>query len=412
MGTKLLLADDSITIQKVVGIIFANEDFDLTVVDNGLSALEKAREQMPDLMLVDALMPGKNGYEVCQEIRSDASLKNTPLLLMIGAFEPFDEDKAHQCGADDVISKPFESQQLVEKVNALLDLGRQRSAEKTLPVAPATPVSPETAAVIEPWETAGQEPSAGFESVASADAGIFDEPMMTAEFVSPGDIQLPASETAGFELDVVEAAPSDDPWGVFDLTDMDEEPPVVSEEPAVVAEYVSEQVVALTEEPPVSAPEESRPVFLDSSELPEKELPAGLQEPAGRWEPVDEEGFTFQDEEPTPAGETFAVGMGEPLAMLSQEPDVFNQQSAPLITPVEAVLPVATDKEPVQVAEQPVLPAAAAPSVAFGEDQLRSMLSQLSREVIEKIVWEVVPDLAENLIKEEIRRLKAGLRDQ
>src|SRR5690349_3579557 len=113
MGSKVLLADDSITIQKVVAIIFANEDYELTVVDNGDAALQKARESIPDVVLVDALMPGKNGYEVCQEMRRDPVLKNVPLLLMTGAFEPFDEDKARQCGADDFISKPFESQNLI-----------------------------------------------------------------------------------------------------------------------------------------------------------------------------------------------------------------------------------------------------------------------------------------------------------
>src|SRR6266567_1287455 len=98
MSNKLLLADDSITIQKVVGIIFANEDYELTVVDNGNAALEKARELLPDIILVDALMPGKTGYEVCAEVRRTAALKTTPLLLMTGAFEPFDEEKAKQCG--------------------------------------------------------------------------------------------------------------------------------------------------------------------------------------------------------------------------------------------------------------------------------------------------------------------------
>ena len=71
MGKKLLLADDSITIQKVVGIIFANEDYELTVVDNGNAALDKARELLPDIIMVDALMPGKTGYEVCEAVRRE-----------------------------------------------------------------------------------------------------------------------------------------------------------------------------------------------------------------------------------------------------------------------------------------------------------------------------------------------------
>src|SRR5512135_1529027 len=103
MGYKVLLADDSITIQKVIGIIFANEDYDLTVVDNGNSALEKAKEILPDVILVDALMPGKSGYEVCREVRLDDSIKDVPLLLLVGAFEPFDEEKARNSGADDHI---------------------------------------------------------------------------------------------------------------------------------------------------------------------------------------------------------------------------------------------------------------------------------------------------------------------
>src|SRR5512141_2199756 len=127
MRTKLLLADDSITIQKVVGIIFASEDYELTIVNNGDAALAKAREVEPDVLLVDAVMPGKTGYEVCEDIRRDPALKGTPILLLTGAFEPFDEGKAKQCGADEFISKPFESQHLIDKVMSLVDLGRQRA---------------------------------------------------------------------------------------------------------------------------------------------------------------------------------------------------------------------------------------------------------------------------------------------
>src|SRR5664279_2214327 len=133
MSNKLLLADDSITIRKVVGIIFANEDYALSVVDNGNAALEKAREIIPDLILADVQMPGNTGYEVCTEVRRDPSLKHIPLLLLTGAFEPFDEEKARQSGADDFISKPFESQQLIEKVKSLIALGKERKMSRPVP---------------------------------------------------------------------------------------------------------------------------------------------------------------------------------------------------------------------------------------------------------------------------------------
>ena len=125
MSYKMLLADDSITIQKVVTIIFANEDYELTIVDNGSAALDRAREIVPDIILVDALMPGMTGYEVCSEARHDPLLRDIPLLLLVGAFEPFDEGKARESGADDYISKPFESQHLIDKVRNLIELAEK-----------------------------------------------------------------------------------------------------------------------------------------------------------------------------------------------------------------------------------------------------------------------------------------------
>ncbi|BCA80273.1 response regulator [Desulfuromonas sp. AOP6] len=129
MSKKLLLADDSITIQKVISITFASEDYDLVVVDNGDAALEKARTSRPDLVLADVFMPGKNGYELCAAIKQEGGLKGVPVLLLSGTFEPFDENKASACGADGWIAKPFESQALIRKVEELLAAAEDISAE-------------------------------------------------------------------------------------------------------------------------------------------------------------------------------------------------------------------------------------------------------------------------------------------
>src|ERR1700688_280007 len=99
MSIKILLADDSITIQKVIGIIFGADDYALTVVDNGRDALDKALEIVPDVLLIDAVMPGMSGYEVCEAVRTTPSLAAKPILLLTGSFEPFDENKAKSCGA-------------------------------------------------------------------------------------------------------------------------------------------------------------------------------------------------------------------------------------------------------------------------------------------------------------------------
>lgn len=153
MSIKVLVADDSITIQKVIGIIFGGDEYSLTVVDNGKSAVDKAREINPDILLIDALMPGMTGYEVVEVIRSTPSLAAKPILILTGTFEPFDEEKAKKCGADDFIAKPFESQQIVTKVKELLELGSSRAkAAQASPPQPAPEIlreqTPEVSALI------------------------------------------------------------------------------------------------------------------------------------------------------------------------------------------------------------------------------------------------------------------------
>ena len=125
------------TIQKVVGISLANEDIDLVTVDNGDDAVTRAAETRPDIVLADIVMPGKNGYEVCEALKNDPQLAHVPVLLLTGTFESFDSERAHQAGADGHITKPFEAQSLVDQVNELL--------AKTAGQAPPTPVPPEAA---------------------------------------------------------------------------------------------------------------------------------------------------------------------------------------------------------------------------------------------------------------------------
>ncbi|MFL5273780.1 MAG: PleD family two-component system response regulator, partial [Anaeromyxobacteraceae bacterium] len=137
MPKTLLLADDSITIQKVVGITFAGEDFRVTTVDNGEDAIARARELKPDVILADVVMPRKNGYEVCQAVKSDPALQHIPVLLLAGTFEPFDERRAQSVRADGHIAKPFESQALITRVKELT-----AGAPAATPVAPSAAAAP------------------------------------------------------------------------------------------------------------------------------------------------------------------------------------------------------------------------------------------------------------------------------
>src|SRR5215470_13702506 len=120
MPKKILLADDSLTIQKVVELTFSDSDYDLVCVSNGQRALERLAQERPDLILADVVMPEKNGYEVCEAIKGAPATAKIPVVLLSGTFEPFDRERAERIGADAIVSKPFDSQQLLSQVEALL----------------------------------------------------------------------------------------------------------------------------------------------------------------------------------------------------------------------------------------------------------------------------------------------------
>jgi len=120
-GRKLLLADDSITIQKVVALTFADEGVEVVTVSDGHEAIEQLQGITPDIVLADVFMPEVNGYEVCRYIKQNAKLKHIPVMLLVGSFEPFDEAEARRVGADDILTKPFQSiRRLIDKVGGLL----------------------------------------------------------------------------------------------------------------------------------------------------------------------------------------------------------------------------------------------------------------------------------------------------
>src|SRR5216683_1001346 len=133
MGSRILLADDSITIQKVVNLTFADEGIEVIAVSNGDLAERRLNEVKPDLVLADIFMPGKNGYELCEVIKQNPQFRNVPVVLLVGAFEPFDQAEAKRVRADAHLTKPFESRTLVETVRRLISAS---GGATTGPIAP------------------------------------------------------------------------------------------------------------------------------------------------------------------------------------------------------------------------------------------------------------------------------------
>jgi len=104
---KILVADDNSNIQKMVGLALKDQGIDVVAVGNGEAAVRKIADVKPDLVLADVFMPVRNGYEVCKFVKEDSALAHIPVILLVGAFDPLDEQEAQRVGADGVLKKPF-----------------------------------------------------------------------------------------------------------------------------------------------------------------------------------------------------------------------------------------------------------------------------------------------------------------
>jgi CheY-like chemotaxis protein len=120
MPHTLLLADDSVTIQRVIELTFADEDIRVISVGDGQQAIDQIKAEPPDIVLADTGMPERDGYEVAAFIKTDPDLASIPVVLLTGAFEPVDGDRTKQSGCDAVLVKPFEPQVVIKRVRELL----------------------------------------------------------------------------------------------------------------------------------------------------------------------------------------------------------------------------------------------------------------------------------------------------
>jgi CheY-like chemotaxis protein len=130
---KILVADDNSNIQKMVGLALKDQGIDVVAVGNGEAAVRKISDIIPDLVLADVFMPVRNGYEVCQYVKQDPALAHIPVILLVGAFDPLDEQEAQRVGADGVLKKPFvPPDPLIAMVKAALTrAGVSYSSDKT-----------------------------------------------------------------------------------------------------------------------------------------------------------------------------------------------------------------------------------------------------------------------------------------
>ena len=466
MPKTLLLADDSVTIQKVVGISFANEDIRLVTVDNGDDALARARELVPDIVLADVVMPGMNGYEVCEAIKSDASLRHVPVLLLTGTFEAFDEQRARRVGADGHVTKPFEAQALVDRVHArLAEAARPDAASEQAPggaasghVGAASELEWEAetpASVLEDEITVPDDaPDIGHPGTAQAS---WDRETQTAEGATAFELEGEDEEAFAFEAPAEEADEAAlgplgessrdefaDGSSTFDATvALDDDalanaetlPPVDPdpEEPQA-AEPSDPTRIAWEEAPgwdsaqpePGAAPEphETTPSAQSVTWLDEPEPPAAPGvESGGAFGALDADAFASAQLDAPEAARAYDVSSSDLGELVEAGPAAAPPEAEPAgaapTAPALAGSPTGGAREPALGSTQgegrdlELSPAFrrqiqdALEKVAweaFGDLAEKLVKDTLDR--VERVAWEVVPQMAETLIQEEIRRLK------
>jgi CheY-like chemotaxis protein len=342
-GRKLLLADDSATIQKVIDLTFADEGVRVMAVGNGQEAIDQLLEFAPDIVLADVFMPARTGYEVCEYVKTNEKLKHIPVMLLVGSFEPFDEAEARRVGADDILTKPFQSiRRLIDRVGALVS--SPPVVEKERPTA-------ELPKIEEPEEEEVRLDTHELE-VTTADTLPLDDAIAAQSLPREEKMETETRNDSDVLLDLGEFEPvrtaADDEF----VLDLDDEP---AYERAPVRAFVEPHV---------------------------KEAVA-------------------------------AVGAYESTYQPEVHPSFADTQEVPYASEVHDVAVVEPEPEPI-IAEP--APAAATPATSISADQLspemidaiaRRVVEMMSDKVVREVAWEVVPDLAELLIKRQLEERRA-----
>jgi two-component system, OmpR family, alkaline phosphatase synthesis response regulator PhoP len=120
---RILVVDDEIYIVHILDFSLGMEGYEVLTALDGEQALEKARTEKPDLIVLDIMMPKLDGYETCKRLKADPEIKDVPVILLSAKGRNVDQKVGFEVGADDYITKPFSPRKLVERINAILGHG-------------------------------------------------------------------------------------------------------------------------------------------------------------------------------------------------------------------------------------------------------------------------------------------------
>jgi len=155
----LLAVDDSVTMRKVLEITFSGEDFKVVAADGKAAAMTALGSEKPHAVVIDTVLGADDGYALCKEVR--AAAPGAAILLLASRYNPYDPQKGKDAGADDFADKPFDTQQLIDKVKKILLTKEGPGAQPTAaPVAAAAAPAPAPAPVAAPAPMAAPAPVA------------------------------------------------------------------------------------------------------------------------------------------------------------------------------------------------------------------------------------------------------------
>jgi CheY-like chemotaxis protein len=392
MAKTILLADDSITIQKIVNLTFSGEGIEVVTVGNGDAAIKKVYDLRPDLVLADIFMPGKNGYEVCEYIKSENDLQHIPVILLVGAFEPFDSNEASRVKADGHLTKPFEIRVLISAVNSLINAAQDDNL-KTADLKEASPELENSGASTVEDSSVEVDSGAAIPMTPDQETSISFAPGSGRDTSSPRtflaegfpsvvnaniDVGPVSRETKELEVPVLFTSPSMedlDPLGLYSGEPISAEKLQGTDAPVDPKELV----VDIWESRSVSSSKvESHPEVKGPDEM----VAPALAIPSPRNAGLD------------------LAGIENSIRVEG----IDQRQGSPSVA--EAAASSATYVDLVSVPPGEIVPAGFS-SERIGEKELvdsvvRKVMEKLSKDVIERIAWEVVPDLAEVIIKEQI----------
>ena len=391
MPHKLLLADDSVTIQRVIELTFADEDVHVIAVGDGKQAIDRVQQERPDIVLADIGMPERDGYEVASFIKGNPQLAHIPVLLLTGAFEPIDETRARSVGCDGVLVKPFEPQMVINRVRDLLAGRRPAGLWGTGP-ASQTSGQPSSRADRE-VNAAAPAAGAGGRAANTSLEDYFDR--LDAAFgttpEAPAAAPPPAAPPPAPTPVPVSTAPQHE-YGYREPS------PGASRPPSAPPVNISEWDPNLPGDIAAPAPAPPPPVPLSG---------ARTADSVGSWNPDPSPQQSASS--PPAAAPSTAPRPPASAEPASAKPTPAPAQSAPSASPAITQMPPLADAFAALLAAeqgQPIAPSAHRVG-SIGDDQIDEIVKRVVDRMGSDSMRRAVLDAAERLVREEIERIKA-----